>query len=86
MTALNHMTDEDLKAMGMPMVCVELVLEFLYFSCFSVSNGMFCSSIDNATHVHACYLECVLYSAFFMEFLCSKLTLFMCQCAIFTAL
>lgn len=67
MTALNHMTDEDLKAMGIPMVCIELVLEFCTFHACLFPMAMSCSSIDNVTHVNACYLECILYSAFFMD-------------------
>jgi len=68
MTALNHMTDEDLKAMGIPMVCVDLVLEFCIFLVCLFPMAMFCSSIDNATRVNACYLECVLYSPFLWNY------------------
>ncbi|KAI5422906.1 hypothetical protein KIW84_046073 [Lathyrus oleraceus] len=31
MAALKHMNDEDLKAMGIPMVCINLVLDFMFY-------------------------------------------------------
>lgn len=50
MTALNHMTDEDLKAMGIPMVRINLPsLGFVYFILFS--SVISCSSIGIVTHV-----------------------------------
>lgn len=61
MTALNHMTDEDLKVMGIPMVHIELVLDF---PVGLVPMAISCSSIDNFTHVeyggNVCNLKCAL--------------------------
>jgi len=51
MTALNHMTDEDLKAMGIPMVRIELLLEFCTFHVGLFLMELFRSSIDNVTRV-----------------------------------
>lgn len=36
MTALKHMTDEDFKAMGIPMVCFNLVVDLCSSSIFSI--------------------------------------------------
>lgn len=61
MTALNHMTDEDLKAMGIPMVRIEILLEFCTFHVRLFPMAIFRSSID--THVkygNSCNLKCAL--------------------------